>query len=201
MPDKMCHECSECGVKFGVFVRKHHCRICGRIFCSNCSSYSIPAYRLNNRLNGTLRVCLDCFKIYQESQKWGRGGSQDAMPSNPHHLHPLASAPPFADGSRVPPKPASASVSITSHSSSSSMAPTRHSWDERSLVSPANVPSSPSRSSTIEFDNPVFFRRSLIKHGSLPGEHEENILALREVCTVSVTSQAGCPVVPCQVPG
>ena len=188
MPDKLCHECTDCGVKFGIFVRKHHCRICGRIFCSNCSSYSIPAYRLDNRLNGTLRVCLDCFKIYHEFQKLGRGGTQDAMPSNPHPLQPQGLGSPFGDSSRVPSRPASASITTTPHSfpssSSSSMTPSRHSWDERSLASSASVPSSPSRSSTIEFDNPVFFRRSLIKHGSLPGEHEENILALREVCTV-----------------
>eukprot|EP01059_Diplonema_ambulator_P006303 TRINITY_DN16045_c0_g2_i2.p1 TRINITY_DN16045_c0_g2~~TRINITY_DN16045_c0_g2_i2.p1 ORF type:complete len:238 (+),score=44.23 TRINITY_DN16045_c0_g2_i2:91-714(+) len=27
----------ECGVTFGVFTRKHHCRCCGKIFCDYCA--------------------------------------------------------------------------------------------------------------------------------------------------------------------
>lgn len=42
MPDKACKECSECNVKFGIFVRRHHCRICGRIFCHTCCNITIP---------------------------------------------------------------------------------------------------------------------------------------------------------------
>ena len=82
MPDKMCHECSECGVRFGIFVRKHHCRICGRIFCSSCSSHSVPAYHLRSDMNGTLRVCQECFKIYQESLVKKKGGKQDMLPAH-----------------------------------------------------------------------------------------------------------------------
>lgn len=26
----------ECNVEFGIFVRRHHCRICGKIFCNDC---------------------------------------------------------------------------------------------------------------------------------------------------------------------
>ena len=54
----------------------------------------------------------------------------------------------------------------------------RHSWEERPLPEAAN---SPSRGSTIEFDNPVFFRRSFIRPASLPGVREESILAIAEV--------------------
>ena len=31
--------CSTCGVEFGLSVRRHHCRSCGRIFCDHCSRY------------------------------------------------------------------------------------------------------------------------------------------------------------------
>ncbi|CAB4479080.1 hypothetical protein RhiirA5_360298 [Rhizophagus irregularis] len=30
--------CSFCNRKFTIFFRKHHCRICGNIYCSSCSS-------------------------------------------------------------------------------------------------------------------------------------------------------------------
>ena len=42
MPDKACKECSECSAKFSLFLRRHHCRICGRIFCNSCCNLTIP---------------------------------------------------------------------------------------------------------------------------------------------------------------
>ena len=30
--------CLDCGIAFSFLVRRHHCRLCGRVFCSNCSS-------------------------------------------------------------------------------------------------------------------------------------------------------------------
>jgi hypothetical protein len=35
-PDEMANECSLCGLRFGLFVRKHHCRKCGEIYCNSC---------------------------------------------------------------------------------------------------------------------------------------------------------------------
>lgn len=37
--------CYSCNKQFGLFLRKHHCRFCGRIFCYDCSNYQthIPA--------------------------------------------------------------------------------------------------------------------------------------------------------------
>ena len=39
-------ECYECKTLFTFFIRKHHCRYCGRIFCYICSNYwiKIPEY-------------------------------------------------------------------------------------------------------------------------------------------------------------
>ncbi|UYV73172.1 PIKFYVE [Cordylochernes scorpioides] len=42
MPDSNCRECYECGDKFTAFRRRHHCRICGQIFCSRCCNQGIP---------------------------------------------------------------------------------------------------------------------------------------------------------------
>ncbi len=42
MPDGNCKECYECGDKFNTFRRRHHCRICGQIFCSRCCNQEVP---------------------------------------------------------------------------------------------------------------------------------------------------------------
>lgn len=35
--DSKCKACYECETPFSMLVRRHHCRICGRIFCANCT--------------------------------------------------------------------------------------------------------------------------------------------------------------------
>ncbi|XP_068661240.1 putative 1-phosphatidylinositol-3-phosphate 5-kinase FAB1C [Aristolochia californica] len=36
MPDNSCRMCYECDIRFSVLNRRHHCRSCGRVFCSKC---------------------------------------------------------------------------------------------------------------------------------------------------------------------
>jgi hypothetical protein len=36
--DANVRSCYSCGVLFSFFTRKHHCRFCGRVFCSSCCS-------------------------------------------------------------------------------------------------------------------------------------------------------------------
>ncbi|CBK21583.2 uncharacterized protein [Blastocystis hominis] len=36
MPDEVCLSCYGCQQKFTVIRRRHHCRICGQVFCSDC---------------------------------------------------------------------------------------------------------------------------------------------------------------------
>ncbi|ODM96587.1 1-phosphatidylinositol 3-phosphate 5-kinase [Orchesella cincta] len=61
MPDSVSKECYECGERFTTFRRKHHCRICGQIFCSRCCSQEIPGKIIG--YSGDLRVCIYCCKI------------------------------------------------------------------------------------------------------------------------------------------
>lgn len=42
MPDSVSKECYQCAEKFTIIRRKHHCRVCGQIFCSHCCNQQIP---------------------------------------------------------------------------------------------------------------------------------------------------------------
>lgn len=61
MPDSVSKECYDCGEKFTTFRRRHHCRVCGQIFCSRCCNQEIPGKIMN--CNGDLRVCTYCGKV------------------------------------------------------------------------------------------------------------------------------------------
>ncbi|XP_023525208.1 protein FREE1-like [Cucurbita pepo subsp. pepo] len=37
VPDEAVTKCTACGTDFGAFVRRHHCRNCGDIFCDKCT--------------------------------------------------------------------------------------------------------------------------------------------------------------------
>ncbi|KAG9038840.1 1-phosphatidylinositol-3-phosphate 5-kinase [Tulasnella sp. JGI-2019a] len=58
MDDETCKECYDCKSVFTTWRRKHHCRICGQIFCSRCASNIIKAARFGSE--GMLRVCNLC---------------------------------------------------------------------------------------------------------------------------------------------
>ena len=41
MPDRLCRHCYSCESQFTVFRRRHHCRLCGQVFCAACSAHFI----------------------------------------------------------------------------------------------------------------------------------------------------------------
>jgi hypothetical protein len=76
--DESVAKCFGCGTEFSVLLRRHHCRLCGRVFCYYCSNYftTLPLDILNkipdrppsfidvlwgDDLNGCVRVCGTCF--------------------------------------------------------------------------------------------------------------------------------------------
>lgn len=76
--DELVDHCHNCGYCFGFFVRKHHCRCCGKIFCGQCTSQTavIPTsiYISKNIVEVEERVCSCCYhkiKDFRElSQKY-----------------------------------------------------------------------------------------------------------------------------------
>lgn len=66
MPDQLCKQCYACDMPFTVFRRRHHCRLCGQVFCASCSAYFVPMGDL------TIRVCQMC-----NDQVANRGGVVD----------------------------------------------------------------------------------------------------------------------------
>ncbi|KAH9523854.1 hypothetical protein Btru_047241 [Bulinus truncatus] len=63
MPDSSCRECYDCGDKFTMFLRRHHCRICGLIFCSKCCNQELPGKIIGYK--GGIRVCTYCCRVVQ----------------------------------------------------------------------------------------------------------------------------------------
>ncbi|KIY69350.1 hypothetical protein CYLTODRAFT_420748 [Cylindrobasidium torrendii FP15055 ss-10] len=60
MDDENCKECYDCKSVFTTWRRKHHCRICGQIFCSRCASNVIKGSRFGHE--GMVRVCNLCLE-------------------------------------------------------------------------------------------------------------------------------------------
>ena len=70
VPDSASSRCmlNKCGVKFTFLRRRHHCRQCGRLVCSKCSSRKL-AYNNNKQ-----RVCDECwYEIRLEEEQRKRG--------------------------------------------------------------------------------------------------------------------------------
>ncbi|XP_054458985.1 zinc finger FYVE domain-containing protein 9 [Anoplopoma fimbria] len=57
VPDAQAQVCMKCGVKFTFTKRRHHCRACGKIFCSLCSSLKFRLTHLDGKEG---RVCISC---------------------------------------------------------------------------------------------------------------------------------------------
>lgn len=62
IPDIEAPRCMSCKANFTVVKRRHHCRNCGKVFCSRCSSNSVPLPKFGHVK--PVRVCNKCF-IYR----------------------------------------------------------------------------------------------------------------------------------------
>uniref|UniRef100_A0A1I7XKV4 FYVE-type domain-containing protein n=1 Tax=Heterorhabditis bacteriophora TaxID=37862 RepID=A0A1I7XKV4_HETBA len=65
--DSEAHQCSGCLEKFTLAKRKHHCRMCGSIFCAACSEGRV---KLPSNAKPA-RVCEQCFNLLMSRQSGG----------------------------------------------------------------------------------------------------------------------------------
>jgi len=56
--------CRQCSAPFNLFRWRHHCRVCGHIFCHDCSNNYMGIHRpyYDEGLEKQKRVCMDCYK-------------------------------------------------------------------------------------------------------------------------------------------
>ncbi|CAA19436.3 1-phosphatidylinositol-3-phosphate 5-kinase [Caenorhabditis elegans] len=70
MPDSTGRECYQCEERFTTFRRRHHCRLCGQIFCAKCCSSHIDGAALGYM--GELRLCDYCARKVQRLAEEGK---------------------------------------------------------------------------------------------------------------------------------
>ena len=58
--DEDAPQCMDCGQRFTVLRRRHHCRACGRVLCAACCSSRAPIQYMDGR---QARVCLSCLQV------------------------------------------------------------------------------------------------------------------------------------------
>ena len=61
LADQLADECQVCAISFSASIRRHHCRHCGRIVCSTCSSHKMPIAKFG--VSKPTRVCSDCRQV------------------------------------------------------------------------------------------------------------------------------------------
>ena len=69
--DNEVNECEKCQKPFKVFLRRHHCRRCGGIFCETCSSWKVDLHVAlageNNKTVDNVKNARVCQKCYEDA--------------------------------------------------------------------------------------------------------------------------------------
>eukprot|EP00808_Paulinella_micropora_P015561 g21609.t1 len=63
MSDASARVCGGCSLEFTFLRRRHHCRLCGRVFCQSCSANSVDGRPFGHSRG--VRVCNHCFELVQ----------------------------------------------------------------------------------------------------------------------------------------
>ncbi|XP_018420708.1 PREDICTED: zinc finger FYVE domain-containing protein 16 [Nanorana parkeri] len=80
IPDSEAPNCMNCSIKFTFTKRRHHCRACGKVFCSVCCSQKCKLQYLEKEA----RVCVICNSAITRVQAIKRMMSPTAPSPNPN---------------------------------------------------------------------------------------------------------------------
>jgi hypothetical protein len=61
VPDSERPACASCNIEFTITLRRHHCRVCGDVFCYTCCSKQFSSWH-----KAVLRICLKCNFLYHQ---------------------------------------------------------------------------------------------------------------------------------------
>lgn len=66
--------CYSCGVAFTLWNRRHHCRMCGCVFCGTCTPHTgtIPSYMQTYPTEDDVRLCGSCHAMCTQTQSSDR---------------------------------------------------------------------------------------------------------------------------------
>ncbi|XP_064625104.1 zinc finger FYVE domain-containing protein 9-like isoform X2 [Lineus longissimus] len=81
VPDSEAANCMQCDSKFTFTRRRHHCRACGKVFCSNCCNLKSKLPYMDNK---EARVCQLCHVslIKDSARPWSVSLGEDSYPSS-----------------------------------------------------------------------------------------------------------------------
>lgn len=111
-PDEASPSCDspKCRSSFNLFVRKHHCRHCGHIFCAEHTAYTIPLdQHAKFHPDGVLsRACDSCYRQYQKwdtARSLWRKNSENSTADGSGSATPLGESDNKSLGDRSVPSP------------------------------------------------------------------------------------------------
>lgn len=91
VPDYLASQCMRCETSFTLRFRRHHCRNCGHIYCSRCSSHRMPLRKF--RMHTKVRVCTTCVNVLQNKGMTSPSPIKNRpSPSNKHTEFAAAAA-------------------------------------------------------------------------------------------------------------
>uniref|UniRef100_T1J9R9 FYVE-type domain-containing protein n=1 Tax=Strigamia maritima TaxID=126957 RepID=T1J9R9_STRMM len=90
IPDSEAPLCMHCNVKFTVLKRRHHCRACGQVLCSQCCGAKAKLPFMENR---EARVCSQCHLQLKKAESPSAGSFLPSAPLMSPSLQPISNRP------------------------------------------------------------------------------------------------------------
>ncbi|WFC99993.1 hypothetical protein MYAM1_002740 [Malassezia yamatoensis] len=97
VPDSLATRCARCGEPFTIWRRRHHCRLCGQVFCGSCCSVYVQVpTQVRHTADVRARACLACYTYACESHESltrAQGPMTPRSKASEHAVHTVSSTP------------------------------------------------------------------------------------------------------------